>query len=104
MRATLGLLLAVAALGLAGNAPAQDRVTEARENYEALRDGRKQLSQLSHQQVQDVIDWQNRMRLELAKPAEPTPKEQCIDDEVDRYGSEPSEAAMRAIELKCSPR
>lgn len=76
-----------------------DRFARARDNFTALRDGRLAVSELSPQELQDVIDFDRMLRGNAADA--PSPRQQCVDDEVRRAGGRPSRLAWQVIALKC---
>lgn len=76
-----------------------DRFARARDNLTMLRDGRRQVSDLTPQELQDVIDFDRMLRGNAAET--PTPRQQCVEDEVRRAGGNPSRLAWQVIRLKC---
>jgi len=78
---------------------AVDRFAQARENLAALRDGRRAVSDLTPQELQDVLDLDRMLRGYAAEV--PSPRQQCVDDEVRRAGGRPSRLAWQVIALKC---
>jgi hypothetical protein len=76
-----------------------DRIARARVNLEALRAGRLSTSQLTAQELQDVIDLDRLAR--GAATDHRTFRQQCIDEEVRRNGGNPSRLAWQVIRLKC---
>lgn len=76
-----------------------ERAQRARANLEALLQGRIHTSDLSPQELQDVIDF-DRMARGVA-PDSRSFKQQCIDDEVARNGGNPTQLAWEVIRLKC---
>lgn len=76
-----------------------DRFARARDNLTAILDGRLNISALTPQDMQDVIDLDRALR----DPATPQPsfRQQCIDDEVRRAGGRPTRLAWQVIRLKC---
>lgn len=97
---TVALALA-AGLAIAGHgtAMAQSRIDQAQANYQALRNGTKQVHQLTPQELADV-DALNRRMLEQ-KPDPRSPAERCVDDEIRREGGAVSALTRRAIDMKC---
>jgi len=81
-------------------APFQDRVARAIANFEALRQGRLSTSDLSPQELQDVLDLQRRARGETPGDNRSF-VQQCIDEEVRRNGGRPTRLAWEVIRLKC---
>lgn len=83
-----------------GAAQAQlDRFARARDNYIALRDGRISVSDLSAEELQDVLDLDRRTRGDY--PDSRTTRERCVDEEVRRAGGRPSQLARQVIAMKC---
>lgn len=78
---------------------ALDRVARARDNLAAILDGRLNISVLSPEELQDVIDLHRSLRGNAT--AQPSFRQQCIDDEVRRAGGRPSRLAWEVIRLKC---
>lgn len=76
-----------------------ERALRARANLEALLQERIYTSDLSPQDLQDVIDF-DRMARGVA-PDNRSFKQQCIDDEVTRNGGNPTRLAWEVIRLKC---
>lgn len=86
----------------AGNGAAQaplDRFARARDNYIALRDGRISVSDLSAEELQDVLDLDRRTRGDY--PDSRTTRERCVDQEVRRAAGNPSPLARQVIAMKC---
>jgi predicted dienelactone hydrolase len=83
-----------------GAAQAQlDRFARARDNYIALRDGRISVSDLSAEELQNVLDLDRRTRGDYPDPR--TTRERCVDEEVRRAGGRPSQLARQVIAMKC---
>lgn len=78
----------------------QARVARAQANLLALRDGRLSVSQLSPQELQDVLDFDRRVRGGVTFDNR-TFAQQCIDEEVRRAGGQPTRLARAVIKLKC---
>lgn len=78
----------------------QARVARAQANLLALRDGRLSVSQLSPQELQDVLEFDRLVR-GGATFDNRTFAEQCIDEEVRRAGGQPTRLAWAVIKLKC---
>jgi len=76
-----------------------DRFAQARENLAALRDGRRAVTDLTPQELQDVLDLDRMLRGYAAEV--PSSRQQCVDDEVRRAGGRPSRLAWQVILLKC---
>ena len=83
--------------GLPG-APSE-RALRARANLEALLQGRIYTSDLSPQDLQDVLDFERMARGIV--PDNRTFQQQCIDEEVRRNGGNPTQLAWQVIRLKC---
>lgn len=90
-------------LMLAGNTypPGVDpaRLDRARSNYEAVRDGRRQIADLSPLELEDVAALDHYLRGE--KPDARTTSERCVDDELGKLGGPPSRLTQRVIDIKC---
>jgi len=79
--------------------PYQARILRARAHYEALRAGRLAAHDLTAQDLQDVIDFDRRLR---ATPLDNrSTAEKCVDAEVRRVGGHPSQLDWEVIRLKC---
>lgn len=76
-----------------------ERALRARDNLRALLEGRIYTSDLSPQDLQDVIDFDRMAR--GVTPDNRSFKQQCIDDEVARNGGNPTRLAWEVIRLKC---
>ncbi len=76
-----------------------ERALRARANLEALLAGRIYTSDLSPQDLQDVLDFERMAR--GAYPDNRTFQQQCIDEEVRRNGGNPTRLAWQVIRLKC---
>ncbi len=82
---------------------AETPAEHAQRNIERLRSGAIKVGDLSESE---------RRELAVAEALERggkvanrrTPRQRCIDEEVEREGGHPSALAMRAIDLKCSQR
>lgn len=83
--------------GLPG-APSE-RALRARANLEALLQGRIYTSDLSPQDLQDVLDFERMARGVV--PDNRSFKQQCIDEEVRRNSGNPTPLAWQVIRLKC---
>lgn len=81
-------------------APGQERLARAIANLEALRQGRRFTSDLSPEELQDVIELDRTAR-NGALGDNRSFVQQCIDDEVRRNGGRPSRLAWEVIRLKC---
>lgn len=76
-----------------------ERAARARAYLEALLQGRIYTSDLSPQDLQDVIDFDR-----MARGVTPDTRsflQRCIDDEVARNGGRPTRLAWEVIKLKC---
>jgi hypothetical protein len=80
--------------------PTYDRTARAIANLEALRQGRLFTSDLSPQDLQDVLDLDRLVR-GGALADNRSFVQQCIDEEVRRNGGEPTRLAWEVIRLKC---
>lgn len=76
-----------------------ERALRARANLEALLQGRIYTSDLSPQDLQDVLDFERMARGVV--PDNRTFQQQCIDEEVRRNGGSPTQLAWQVIRLKC---
>jgi hypothetical protein len=76
-----------------------DRFARARDNYIALRDGRRSVNDLTALELQDVLDLDRRVRGDY--PDTRTARQRCVDEEVRRAGGRPSQLARQVINLKC---
>ena len=76
-----------------------ERALRARANLEALLQGRIYTSDLSPQDLQDVLDFERMARGVV--PDNRTFQQQCIDEEVRRNGGNPTQLAWQVIRLKC---
>lgn len=81
-------------------APGQERLARAIANLEALRQGRLFTSDLSPQELQDVLELASLAR-SGALGDNRSFMQQCIDEEVRRNGGRPSRLAWEVIRLKC---
>ena len=91
-----------AALALAaGAAHAETPAERAWRNYELLHSGAKKPSDLSDVERRELAALLEMMR-EDERADRRTPRQRCIDEEVEREGGNPSDLAMRVIDLKCS--
>ncbi len=84
--------------GLPG-APSE-RAFRARANLEALLQGRIFTSDLSPQELQDVIDF-DRMVRGAATTDNRSTRQRCVDEEVRRNGGNPTRLAWEVIRMKC---
>jgi hypothetical protein len=78
----------------------QARVARAQANLLALRDGRISVSQLSPDELQDVLDLDRLVRVGATFDNR-TFAQHCVDDEVRRAGGWPTRLAWAVIKLKC---
>lgn len=81
-------------------APGQERLARAIANLEALRQGRLFTSDLSPQELQDVLELDRTAR-SGALGDNRSFVQQCIDEEVRRNGGRPTRLAWEVIRLKC---
>ena len=100
--ATVAAALALAAGATAG-AHAETPAERAWRNYELLRRGAKKPGDLSDVERRELAALMEMMR-ENQGADRRTPRQRCIDEEVEREGGNPSDLAMRVIDLKCSQR
>ena len=77
-------------------------VERAWRNYNAIVGGTRQLWQLSPIELQEVMLLDRDVR--GLEPDRRSPREKCLDSELDRLGAPPTELALRSIDLKCSQR
>lgn len=76
-----------------------ERAARAHANLEALLAGRIYTSDLSPQDLQDVLDFQRMARGDY--PDNRSFQQQCIDEEVRRNRGNPTRLAWEVIRLKC---
>lgn len=81
--------------------PVADRALRARAHLEALIAGRLSTSDLSPQELQDVIDFDRMVRGRAAATDTRSFSQRCVDEEVRRNGGNPSRLAWEVIRLKC---
>ncbi|MFM7349667.1 MAG: hypothetical protein ACKO01_09280 [Erythrobacter sp.] len=81
--------------------PATDRAIRAQRHLEALIAGRLSTSDLSPQQLQDVIDFDRMVRGRIADRDTRSFSQRCVDEEVRRNNGNPSRLAWEVIRLKC---
>ena len=84
-------------IGLPG--AATDRAVRARNNLTALLGGRIYTSDLSLQELQDVLDFERAARTGYADNR--SFQQQCVDEEVRRNRGNPTRLAWEVIRLKC---
>ena len=94
--------LSVGTLSLAVSGPALADVDRAVRNYQAVVNGTRPLAQLSPEEVRELVELDARLREQALDLR--TPRQRCIDAELARLGREPTELALRTIDLKCSQR
>lgn len=75
------------------------RLDRALANYRALRDGTKQVGQLTQQELIDVDALDRQLRGE--KRDARSLSQRCVDDELRRAGGSASALARRVIDMKC---
>lgn len=80
--------------------PRQERLSRAIANLEALRQGRLFTSDLSPQELQDVLELERLARGGTLGDNRSF-VQQCIDEEVRRNGGRPGRLAWEVIRLKC---
>ena len=100
--AAVAAALALAA-GATGGAHAETPAERAWRNYELLRSGAKKPGDLSDAERRELAALLQTIRDDRSADRR-TPRQRCIDEEVEREGGNPSDLAMRAIDLKCSQR
>ena len=84
-----------------GTAPVlADRITRARDNLVALREGRRSVAELTPEELQDVVAYERRLHGDAVFDARSF-RQRCIDAEVKRAGGQPSELEWTVIRLKC---
>ena len=71
-------------------------------NYNAVIAGQLELSELGRAELHDLLVLDREIRAQ--QPDTRTPREKCIDAELARLEPEPTEFALRSIDLKCSQR
>jgi hypothetical protein len=101
MAMRLHMVLGAALLGLVmyGNAAADPtRIDRARANYQALMRGQKLPSQLTQQELADVVDLDKALR---DTPDTRSPAQRCVDREIGRAGGSPSDLERQVIDMKC---
>ena len=77
----------------------QARIDRAYRNHQALREGRKQLSDLSPQDLADIDALDRYARGQ--QPDTRSLAQRCIDDELRRAGGTPGGLERRSIATKC---
>jgi hypothetical protein len=83
-------------------APSPTRLERAQQNYLAVGNGHRDLTELSREEVEDLIELHRLIRAQ--KRDDRSPRERCLDEELDGLGRAPSALALRTIDLKCSQR
>jgi hypothetical protein len=96
-------LAALGAMVLASASPVLADVDRAVRNYQDVLKGTRQLAELTPAEVRELIELDAQLR---GRPLDQrTPRQRCIDAELVRLGNgEPTELALRTIDLKCSQR
>ena len=94
--ACLGAVLAATA------GPALADVDRAVRNYQAVVNGTRPLAQLTPEEVRELAELDAQIRNQALDRR--TPRQRCIDAELARLDDEPTELALRTIDLKCSQR
>jgi hypothetical protein len=92
----------LAAILLASGGAATANVERAWANYHKLITGTRQLAELTPVEVRELIELDRQLRGEGTDKR--TPRQKCIDEEIDNLDVEPSRLALRTIDLKCSQR
>lgn len=95
----LQVMLIAAAVLSSGTAIAQDRIAQARINYQAVLAGTKQIGQLSAQEQADLVEFDRRLRERMFDDRRPSSR--CVDAEIAREGGSVSALARRLIDMKC---
>jgi hypothetical protein len=101
MAMRLHMMIGAVLLGLVlyGTAAADTtRIDRARANYQALMHGQKLPSQLTQQDLADVVDFDRALR---DKPDTRSPMQRCVDREIGRVGGSPSDLERQVIDMKC---
>jgi hypothetical protein len=98
----LAVLACCAAVLMASTASASANLDRARQNYLALINGTRQLAELTPLEIEELQELDRQIRAEQADKR--TPRQKCIDEELEHLGQEPSRLALRTIDLKCSQR
>lgn len=75
------------------------RLDRARYNYVALREGRRQVAQLSLQELEDVAALDRALRGDSNDTR--TTAQRCVDAELRLLDHPPSNLAGRVIDIKC---
>lgn len=83
----------------AAQAQQLDRFARARDNWQAIRDGRRAAQDLTAEELQDVLELDRRVRGNY--PDARTPSQKCIDTEMARARGQVSALALQVIRLKC---
>jgi hypothetical protein len=94
--ACLGAALAVCA------SPALADLDRAMKNYQAVVTGAIPLARLTPEEVRELIELDAQLRRQELDQR--TPRQRCFDAELARLSREPTELALRSIDLKCSQR
>ena len=100
MSATLAALFMASAVG-AGPAAADPEPNRAARNYGAVMDG-KPLAELTREEVWELIQLDRYLRDRYLDRR--SPRERCLDNELNRLHAPPTYLALRTIDLKCSQR
>jgi hypothetical protein len=77
----------------------RSRTDQAATNYRALRNGAKQVGQLTPQELADVDALDQRLR--GREPDTRSLSQRCVDDELRRAGNSVSVLTRRVIDAKC---
>jgi hypothetical protein len=75
------------------------RLDRALANYRALRDGSKQIGDLTHRDLIDVDAIDRQIRDQNRDPR--SLSQRCVDDELRREGGSVSALTRRVIDMKC---
>jgi len=87
---------------LAASAPALADIDRAWRNYQAVLSGTRTLAELTPEELREVAALDAQARGQVLDQR--SPRQRCIDSELARLEREPSELALRTIDLKCSQR
>lgn len=75
------------------------RIQQAQANHRALREGRRQIADLSQRELEDVAALDSYARDQ--KPDPRSLSQRCVDDELRRAGGAITKLARRVIDMKC---
>ena len=89
-------LLATAPAGVARAEVDPAEVAQARVIYQQLLNGQLQISELSPQQLAELVEIDKQLRADKRSVSQ-----RCVDEETERAGGRPSYLARRVIDMKC---